>query len=330
MTRKAEIIYSAREKALQGALLDRDHIISLLEIEPNSLLANSLGEAAREVSAKVTGNYGRIWASIGVDYAPCPVNCNFCSFGEQWSLIQNKYIWSIEEIIDMAKKFIYGGAKWITLRTTQYYSLCELASIAEKIRKSIPGDYGIVANTGELTEDAANLLIRSGISIIYHSLRLREGIETGLSVNSRLETLSAVKDSPLKLAFLVEPVGVEHTADELADVFLTATKYGASLSGVMARIPVPGTPLGNIPVVSDRRLAQIVAVTRLAGGLYVPDICIHPASKLALEWGANVVVVETGAIPRDIGNNKSEWNNFDLETASAWLKQSGYTVDRSV
>jgi len=101
-------------------------------------------------------------------------------------------------------------------------------------------------------------------------------------------------------------------------------EYGASLTGAMARVPVPGTPLGHIPAVSERRLAQVAAVTRLAAGRNAPDICIHPASQLALEWGANVVVVEAGAIPRDTGNSKKEWNSFDLKTAADWFRQAGY------
>ncbi len=330
MTQIDDVIEYARENALRGNILDRDNIIALLEINPDSSLVEKLGKAAREVAAEITGNSGRVWASIGVDYAPCPVNCHFCSFGEKWGLIQEEYRWSAAEIIDLAEKFLYGGAKWITLRTTEYYSLSDVTALAKDLKTTIPGDYGIVANTGELNDQTAKLLMNSGISIIYHSLRLREGIDTGLSVKSRLETLASVQASPLDLAFLVEPVGSEHTAAELADVFLTAMKYGARLSGAMARVPVQGTPLGHIPAVSERRLAQIAAVTRLAAGSNAPDICIHPASELALAWGANVVVVEAGAIPRDTGNSKDEWQRFDLNTAAAWFKQAGYKVDRGV
>ncbi|SDD59141.1 radical SAM protein [Sporomusa acidovorans] len=330
MVSDSDIIEYAYKNALRGNALDRETVIALLEIRAESVAAGKLGEAARKVAAEITENSGRVWASIGVDYAPCPVSCHFCSFGEQWGVVREEYRWSTAEIVDLAKKFLYGGAKWITLRTTEYYSLAELTALAKQIRQTIPGNYGIVANTGELTDQTARLLMSSGVSVIYHSLRLREGIDTGLSIKSRLETLAAVQASPLDLAFLVEPVGSEHTSAELADAFLTAMNYDASLTGVMARIPVPGTPLGHIPVVSERRLAQIAAVTRLAAGCNAPDICIHPASLLALEWGANVVVVEVGAIPRDTGNSKKEWNNFDLETAFTWFKQADYKVDRGV
>lgn len=74
---------------------------------------------------------------------------------------------------------------------------------------------------------------------------------------------------------------------------------GAALSGAMARINVKGTPFESHAPLPDLRLAQIVAITRICGGVNVPDICVHPPRKEALEWGANVVVVETGAVPRN-------------------------------
>ncbi|MEN6567688.1 MAG: hypothetical protein ABFC57_15495 [Veillonellales bacterium] len=330
MTQISELIQRARENVFSGQILDRDSIIALLGIDPESSAAEKLGQAAREAASAVTRDAGRVWSSIGVDFAPCPVNCSFCSFGEEWGVIRERCEWEAEEIIQMAGRFLHGGAKWLTLRTTEYYSRDRLAGLAKKLRTAVPGNYGIVANTGELTEETAKLLLDSGIQLIYHSLRLREGMDTGIPVKDRLETLAAVQASPLDLAFLVEPVGSEHRSDELADVLLTAMKYGARLTGAMARVPVPGTPLGNIPAVSERRLAQIAAVTRLAAGFNAPDICIHPASQLALEWGANVVVVETGAIPRDTSNLQQEWNQFKLATAADWFKQAGYQLDRGI
>ncbi len=330
MTQIEKLIKKACNNALSGKILSRDDIIALLDLNPDSAEVEKLGAAAREAAAELTGNHGRVWSAIGVDFAPCPVNCDFCSFGEKWGVTKDAYELTTDEIIDLAAKLLHEGAKWLTLRTTEYYSLQKLAATAKKMRSAIAGNYKIVANTGELDRETADLLTSGGIQIIYHSLRLREEINTGIPVKNRLETLAAVKNSPLELAFLVEPVGTEHTSAEIADVFLTAMRYNASLTGAMARVPVPGTPLGNIPAVSERRLAQIAAVTRLAAGRNAPDICIHPPSQQALEWGANVVVVEVGAIPRDTCNTKQEWQNFDINTAITWFNQAGYKLDRGV
>ena len=85
-------------------------------------------------------------------------------------------------------------------------------------------------------------MIASGIDVVYHSLRLGEGQTTCFRPEERKATLAAVRDSDLKLAHLVEPVGPEHTDDEIADVLMAALSNGAALSGAMARINVKGTP----------------------------------------------------------------------------------------
>ncbi|NLC77124.1 MAG: radical SAM protein, partial [Clostridia bacterium] len=43
--------------------------------------------------------------------------------------------------------------------------------------------------------------------------------------------------------------------------------------------------------------------------------------------GANVTVVETGAIPRDnCCRAQGEWNGFDAKTAAEWFHRQGYQV----
>ena len=39
----------------------------------------------------------------------------------------------------------------------------------------------------------------------------------------------------MKLSHLVEPLGVEHRPEEIADCLLQALAYGATLTGAMAR-----------------------------------------------------------------------------------------------
>lgn len=321
-----DLIKKAHESALSGKILDKESIIALLNIDSNSKDAEKLGEAARDVANKVVDSKGRVWYSIGVDYTKCSMNCNFCSFGEKWGAIQEGFEWSVEDIVKFTEKSVKEGAAWVTLRTTQFYGLERLIDLARKIRTAVSGDYSLVVNTGEFNEINAKLMLESGINLVYHTLRLREGIDTKFDPSERLATLAAIKKSDLTLAYLVEPVGAEHTNEEIADVFLTGMKYGAKLSGAMARVSLPGTPLDKYPEISERRLAQIIAVTRIAAGYNAPDICVHTPSQLALDWGANVVVVETGAIPRDKDNCYGEWHGFNMATAKEWFKKAGYIV----
>lgn len=323
----SKLINQLKEEALSGRVMKREDMITLLSLDPDSPECQEIGQTAREVAGSATGNKAYLWAAIGIDYRACPMDCHYCSLGEAWGLVEEESELTEEEIFAKVENYARENVQWIVLRTTQFYSFEKLIALAKKIKKKISGSYKLVANTGEFNEEIAKKLIDAGFEGIYHTLRLREGIDTQFDPNDRLKTLEAIKNSSLKLISLVEPLGVEHSNEEIADSFYTAIKYGAIITGVMARVPVNGTPLGKYPAMSKRRLAQIIAVIRLAAGRQAPDICVHPASEVAIAWGANVAVVETGSIPRETSCNiKNEWQGFDPETAKKWFEASGYTV----
>jgi len=146
--------------------------------------------------------------------------------------------------------------------------------LVEYIRREVPGNYELVLNTGEFDKAAADAFYNAGVRGIYHAIRLREGIDTRFNIDERRATLQAVRDSGLKLIHLVEPVGEEHTSGEIAERFLESVKYNVSISGIMARFPVEGTPLGNRRRISDEIIAKLIAVTRLSGGDTVQNIIL--------------------------------------------------------
>lgn len=322
-----EKIEAAKQTSLSHKNLDRQLIIDLLSIAPESEECDALGKAAFEVAAAVTDKRAYLWGAMGVDYKTCSMNCDFCSLGKKWGLIEVEREFSEDEIIDNVHYYVENSVRWIVLRTTEFYSLDILAALIQTIRSKVTGTYEIGLNVGEFNEEKAYKLHKCGVDFIYHSLRLGEGKDTRFKKEDRIATLSACKNSPLKLVFLVEPIGIEHSNEEIAEICQMTIDYGAIVSGAMARVPVKGTPLGEYPQISDKRLAQIIAVTRLACGYQVPGICVHPASELAIQYGANVVVIETGSVPRDsccFPNEK--WNQFDVSTAKKWFENSGYGV----
>ena len=150
-----------------------------------------------------------------------------------------------------------------------------------------------------------------------------------LACKDRMELLDQLIDSRA-VVNINQGFDIRLTNEEIADNLYNIAGHGAAISGSMARIPVPGTPLGDAyPVLSDERISQIIAVIRLACGNLIPDICVHPASELALNSGANVTVIETGAVPRDGKPVDGEWRKFTAEDAMDSFRTAGYTVIRN-
>ncbi|MEW5922142.1 MAG: radical SAM protein [Bacillota bacterium] len=314
------------DRGTSGDGLSKDELVTLLSLDCETDVVEPVFEAAREAARRFSSNRGRIWASIGVDYQPCPLNCRFCSFGQKWEIVTSASAWPDEKVVERSVQFAQQGAHWITLRTTQDYGVSRLCELGLSVRRELPSKVKLAANTGEFDDAGAQQLFEAGFNTVYHAFRLREGIDTGINPAERLHTLEVIARSPLELTYLVEPVGPEHSTEELADEILRALSFKATGAGAMARVPVPGTPLANRGRVADRALALLIAASRLAGGPSVTDICVHPPSPEALRAGANILVVETGAIPRDRKEEKSAWQQFTIHAALEMLYMEGYDV----
>jgi len=213
---------------------------------------------------------------------------------------------------------------WITLRTTQDYGIEKLCVLVREIRKLMPPEMEVVVNTGEFNLDEARQLKDAGVAVVYHTIRLREGCDTGLAVADRIATLKAMQKVGLKMAALVEPLGSEHTDEEIVDAAFRLKPYDIKLGGVMARVPIPGTPLYELGQVSEERQTRVIAMTRLIYGPEVDAICIHPPLPSALKAGANTVVVECGAIPRDQDTFDTDWRGFSITTANRLFCEQGF------
>ena len=323
-----DAIREAGDKCLEGTVLTEEEMIRLLDIPAGSREDSLLRETADAAARRITGGRGYIWCAVGMDFVPCSMNCRFCSFGEKWQVIRENRHVTEEEIMESVRRYAAGGAAYIILRTTEFYSLDRLLEYIPRIRREVPGDYVFVLNTGELTPEMAEKAAAGGVYGAYHALRLREGQDTPFDVSVRLDTMRNIAASPLKLISLTEPIGPEHSSREIAERFLNTVRCGAVMGGAMARFPVAGTPFEGTRRLNDEEMAHIIAVLRLSGGRAIRDICVHPASDLTMRSGANVLVVECGAIPRDAVYAENDWASTDMAIARKRLTDAGYTISK--
>ena len=314
-------------RAMAGVMPRREDILRLLSFAPGSLQEAYLGSLARQTARVAAGNRGGVWAAIGVDSAPCSMNCAFCAFGEAWGVVREAHERSLEDIVSAARRYGEEGASWIVLRTTEHYGLERLCRLAEAVRAVLPERCALVANTGQKSGEDIRRLRHAGIDVMYHALRLGEGRDTPFDPQQRRAALHRIRREGMTLACLVEPLGVEHDDEAVADAMLEAFSAGAGICGVMARSNVPGTPFEGCRDVPEHRLARIAAVVRLCGGVRTPHVCVHPPVSLAVEWGANVLVVETGAVPRDAAEVVGDWRGFTMQEAKSLLARCDFTLE---
>ena len=316
------IIDRCRDKALRCEDLTRDEMIALLSIDPDSEECDYLGETARKVKEHYSGNVARLGSSIGLDLRPCKMSCDFCSLGEKVGLITKEYEISDDTAVQLITDLRKRGFYQFTLRTTEFYPIERLVNLAKRIRKELGYEFALSGNTGELTLEKAKMLKDAGINAVYHAVRLREGIDTPLSVETRSETIRNAKAAGLRVSSGIDPIGIDHTPEEIADLFILYQSLNVDGMCIMRRVNVPGTKYEGMPEISDRRLAQVVAVARLICGNRW-TIAVHPAVKQGLLWGSDHISVETGANPRDNNISMLRWSLFDHDTALRMIEEAG-------
>ncbi len=318
-------IESILDKVLARDEISRQEAVELMKVDENSHEMYALISAANTLTRRQFGDRGEVFAQIGINLWPCPKSCAFCSFGEGWSVVKSPIEFSLEEVVRRAKAFEDAGANAIFLMTTADYPFDRYIEIAKNVRKVISSDLPMVANIGDFGAEQAKELLDAGFQGVYHVFRLNEGKDSKIDTEERLSTLESIKDSNLDLSYCVEPIGPEHSPEELVEQMFRGKEYGAVNHACMWRVPISGVPLAKFGKISQWSLAKAVAVTRLVAGKTIRAMGVHEARILPLRSGANQIYAETGPNPRDTIEDTSKGIGLSVEGCKNLLKEAGYT-----
>ncbi len=287
------------QKTLRGEQLSRSEIIRLLALPAASAEVYAAMAEANRISRELTNNKAEIHAQFAVNLAPCNCGCLFCSFAAINNVFTTATELTVEQAVSHAKQFEADGANAVFIMSTAHFPFGKYLEIAQEIRRQLKQETVMIANVGDQNKEAARRLKDAGFAGVYHALRLREGVDTGIQPQKRIDSIRAYQDSGLSVGTCVEPVGPEHTNEELADAILFTASITPAYSGAARRIAIPGSAMAQRGMISELRMAQIVAVTRLAMPRTVPGNCTHEPCTLGAMAGANLFWAEVGANPRD-------------------------------
>ncbi|MDR1247440.1 MAG: hypothetical protein LBK57_10560 [Clostridiales Family XIII bacterium] len=308
----------------------REDCAYLLSFDENSAEAYMMRSVASHIVRSGNDNSGIILGQIGLETAPCPGNCGFCSFGRDHTAFQKKRI-DDEEFVTKLTEFckdddLYG----IYLMSMHEYDpefLLEKARVAKKL---IKGSTQLLSNVGDTDADMFKEMKKAGITGVYHVCRIGEGDVTALNPETRMKTMQNALDAGLQIFSCLEPIGPEHSIDQLVDNMFIGIDQGCTQHAAMRRAPVPGTPLAKYGQISNLRLGQIVAVVALAT-FTMPSMTymgVHEPTEIGYVSGANVVTAETGANPRDHVADTSDNRGMDMAACRKMLFDCGFKYIR--
>lgn len=314
------------DKSLDGAVLSMEEIAHLFQVPLFSRESALILSAAREKSEKASHALAEVHAQVGLNSAPCPNDCLFCSFAAKNKVFTHRYDLPAEKAVELAAGFESDGANAIFIMSTADYSFEKFFEVSREIRRSLRPETILVANVGDFDVDQAKKLKDCGFSGIYHAVRLGEGLATKIPVERRLETFRNAREAGLSLGTCLEPVGNEHTLEELVEKTIITRDAKPVFSGAARRIPIPGTQMAKHGIVSEARMALILAVVRLAIGYDVPGNCTHEPNVVGTAAGANLLWAEAGSNPRDTGKSTEERRGMTVKDCIRILKEGEWEV----
>jgi biotin synthase len=97
-------------------------------------------------------------------------------------------------------------------------------------------------------------------------------------------------------------------------------------SGAMRRIPIPGTELSKNGIVSEAKMARIIAVVRLALGYNIIGNCTHEPNVIGVAAGANLIWAETGSNPRDTEKETEGKRGMSVQQCRQIFKEAEWDV----
>lgn len=312
-------------KAEDGVSIGRDEALLLMSAPPRSRERYALMHTADRLSRALFGAKAENHFHIGINVSPCPFDCRFCSLTRGAGIFTREIEFGEEEILSWARTAEAGGADALNVMTTGTFSFEKLLDVGRLLKKTVRTP--LVANTRDISHAEGEALLAAGFVGAYHSVRLGEGRDTPFSPQKRIRTFQVFRDVGLRWMNCVEPVGPEHSHEEIVDLMLLAREYGATYSGIMRRINFPGSPMTPHGMITELEMAHLLAVSRLVMGNTVKAHCVHEPNAVSLLAGGNLFFPEVGSSPRDGHADTAKGRGHDLESCKAMQREMGWDPD---
>lgn len=302
------------EKAKAGEALGESELVTILALPPASPQAYEVMAQARKITDALAGGRAEVHGQFALNLAPCPKQCQFCSFAATNKIFTESFELSPELGVKSAQRLEEEGVNAVYMMTTAQYDFGRFLEMGREVKKNIRPETVLVANVGDRTPAEAKMLKDVGFSGVYHAMRLREGVDTAIDPLLRKRSIAAFQEAGLIVGTCVEPVGPEHSNDELAAMIAYTASISPAYSGAARRISIPGTQMSiEHGMISELRMAQIVAVTRLGMPRSVMGNCTHEPCVIGALAGANLLWAEIGANPRDTLKETEKGRGADAE-----------------
>ena len=312
-----ERVESLCRNATENGVLTESECVELLCHAEDSPEAELVIATADRLVRGRNGNTCSIGVQIGVITGPCIADCGFCGFAASTTNADD-YVMPdriLREYLEHVTE--HGDVESVSLMTIHNFDFDDLLEAVDTAIGTVPSEVSVCVNTGDVTPEEARELKKAGVRRAYHALRIDEGEDTRLNPLDRFNTIRVLSGAGIETVTCVEPIGPEHSAEDIVHRFHSARSSGCSRCSAGRRVDVPGTRMHGMGEISPRRLEQIRSVLLLSS---VRD-CFYGGYY----GGFDMDYAEYAGSPRDTADYSELNNGNTIEAVRRRLLDRGFT-----
>ncbi|GAA1893358.1 biotin synthase BioB [Williamsia serinedens] len=264
----SDILELAREKVLErGVPLARDEVLRVLQLGDDRL--TELLQLAHDVRMRHCGPEVEVEGIISLKTGGCPEDCHFCSqSGLFTSPVRSAWI-DIPSLVEAAKQTAKTGATEFCIvaavRGPDKRLMSQVAAGIEAIRDEV--DIQIACSLGMLTQEQVDELAAMGVHRYNHNLETARShfpnVVTTHTYEERWETLRMVRDAGMEVC-CGGILGMGESLEQRAEFATDLAALEPDEVPLNFLNPRPGTPFGDLEVLSASDALRAVAAFRLA------------------------------------------------------------------
>lgn len=263
-----DILDAGRALVLEEGLgLTEEQILAVLEL-PEDRIPELLG-LAHEVRMRWCGPEVEVEGIVSVKTGGCPEDCHFCSQSGVFSSPVRSAWLDIPSLVQAALDTAAAGAS----------EFCIVAAVRgpderlmEQMREGVAAikaavDINVAASLGILTQGQVDDLVGMGVHRYNHNLETARSyfpaVVTTHTWDERMDTLARVRDSGMEVC-CGGIVGMGETRGQRAEFAAQLASLEPHEVPLNFLNPRPGTPFGDLPVLSAADALRTIAAFRLA------------------------------------------------------------------
>jgi biotin synthase len=282
-------LQAAREAALElGVGVDERLAGELLRLDDEHLPA--LLELAHEVRTRWCGPDVEVEGIISLKTGGCPEDCHFCSQSGQFASPVRSVWLDIPNLVRAAEQTARTGATEFCIvaavRGPDRRLMDQIAEGVAAIKAAVEID--VACSLGILTEEQVDELVRIGVHRYNHNLETARSyfdqVVTTHTWQERWDTLQLVRDSGMEVCS-GGIIGMGETVDQRAEFAAQLARLKPDEVPMNFLNPRPGTPFGDLPVMTSADALRAVATFRL----------VMPSTILRFAGGREITLGDLGA-----------------------------------